>query len=178
MNARVIASLLLLAGTGSSDPLLACGEKFLMGSRGTRFHRPAPARQPAAILIYANPAFNLPRALANLPFEATLRNAGYRPTVVTTAEALSSALRQGGWDLVLADVSDRDALSSGAQNAKSPLVLPVMYNPSRAELAAAKKQHQRILKAPTKNQSFLDAIDDALALKPGLQARLGDKTVL
>jgi hypothetical protein len=32
-----------------------------------------------------------------------------------------------------------------------------------AELAAAKKQHQHILKAPTKNQAFLDAIDDALA---------------
>ena len=34
---------------------------------------------------------------------------------------------------------------------------PVMYNPTGAELAAAKKQHRRILKAPTKNQAFLDA---------------------
>ena len=179
MNTPVVAAaLVLLASIGTSDTLLACGEKFLMGSRGTRFHRPASVRQSAAILVYANPAFNLPRALANLPFEATLRKAGYRPTVVTSADALRSALAQGGWDLVLADVSDTQALSGGAQPGKSPLVLPVMYNPSRAELAAAKKQHQRILKAPTKNQSFLDAIDDALALKPGLQARLGDKTVL
>ena len=175
MNTRIIAvALLFLAGTVSSDPLLACGEKWLMGSRGTRFGRPSLARQSAAILVYANPALNLPRALANVPFEATLRKAGYRPTVVTSAEALSSALGQGGWDLVLADVADSQAVSSRTQNAKAPIVLPVMYNPTGAELAAAKKQHQRILKAPTKNQSFLDAIDDALALKSPTQAKAGE----
>ncbi len=145
-----------------------------MGSRGTRFSRPAPARQPAAILVYANPALNLPKALANVPFEATLRKAGYRPTVVTSAEALSDALGQGGWDLVLADVSDSQAVSSRTQNAKAPIVLPVMYNPRDADLAAAKKQYQRVLKAPTKNQSFLDAIDDALASRSASQAKAGD----
>ena len=159
----VVAALLLLASIGTSDTLLACGEKFLMGSRGTRFQRPEPVRQSAAILVYANPALNLPRALANVPFEATLRKAGYRPTVVTSAQAFSSALAQGGWDLILADVSDSQAVSGRTRNANSPVVLPVIYNPTGADLAAAKKQHQRILKAPTKNQAFLDAIDDALA---------------
>jgi len=163
MNTPVVAAaLLLVASIGTSDTLLACGEKFLMGSRGTRFHRPAN-RQSAAILVYANPTLNLPRALANVPVEATLRKAGYRPTVVTSAEAFSSALGQGGWDLVLADVGDSQALSGRTRNANSPVVLPVIYNPTSADLAAAKKQHQRILKAPTKNQAFLDAIDDALA---------------
>ena len=84
----VVAALLLLASIGTSDTLLACGEKFLMGSRGTRFHRPEPVRQSAAILVYANPALNLPKALANVPFEATLRKAGYRPTVVTSARGI------------------------------------------------------------------------------------------
>ncbi len=174
MNTRVIAAaLLLLAGTGSGDPLLACGEKFLMGSRGTRFNRPVPVRTPAAILVYANPALNLPKALANVPVEATLRKAGYRPTVVTSAGALSTALGQGGWDLVLADVSDGQAVSSRTQNANAPTVLAVMYKPTGAELAAAKKQHPRILKAPTKNQAFLDAVDDALAFRSTSQPRVG-----
>ena len=175
MNPRIIAAaLLLLVGTTNNDPLSACGEKFLMGNRGTRFSRPAAARQPAAILVYANPALNLPKALANVPFETTLRKAGYRPTVVTSAEALRSALAQGGWDLVLADVSDGQALISRPQNAKGPIVLPVMYNPTSAELAAAKKQYQRVLKAPTKNQAFLDAIDDAIASRSAPQAKTGD----
>jgi hypothetical protein len=173
MNARVIAAaLLLVAGSSTSDSLLACGEKFLMGSRGTRFHRPT-VRQSAAILVYANPALNLPKALANVPFEATLRKAGYQPTVVTSLAALSSALSRGGWDLVLADVSDSQALSTRPQNASSPIVLPVMYNPTGAELAAAKKQHRRILKAPTKNQAFLDAVDDALAQRSTVLATAG-----
>lgn len=173
MKIRIIgATLLLLAGTGSIDPLVACGEKWLMGSRGTRFSR--PARQSAAILIYANPALNLPKALANVPVEATLRKVGYRPTVVTSGEALSNALAQGGWDLVLADVADRPAVISRTQNAKAPIVLAVMYNPTGTELAAAKKQHQRILKAPTKNQAFLDAVDDALFLKSSTQRKTGD----
>jgi hypothetical protein len=163
MKTRIVAALLVLAGTGFSDPLQACGEKFLMGSRGSRLQRPAPARTSAAILVYANPGFNLTRALANVPFEATLRKAGYRPTVVTSADAFANALGRGGWDLVLVDVADSPAVSSRVHGANAPIVLPVMYNPTGAELAAAKKQNQRILKAPTKNQSFLDAIDDALA---------------
>jgi hypothetical protein len=163
MKTRIVAALLVLAGTGFSDPLQACGEKFLMGSRGSRLQRPAPVRTSAAILVYANPGFNLTRALANVPFEATLRKAGYRPTVVTSADAFANALGRGGWDLVLVDVADSPAVSSRVHGANAPIVLPVMYNPTGGELAVAKKQHQRILKAPTKNQSFLDAIDDALA---------------
>jgi hypothetical protein len=174
MKTRVVAAaLLLLAGTGNSQPLLACGEKFLMGSRGTRFQRAAPARSPASILVYANPALSLSRALANVPFDATLRKAGYKPTVVSSAEAFDSALGRGGWDLVVVDVADSPSVSGRAQGAKAPIVLPVMFNATGAELAAAKKQHRVILKAPTKNQSFLDAIDDALALRSAAHANAG-----
>ena len=67
-------------------------------------------------------------------------------------------------------------MSGRAQDAKAPIVLPVMFNPTGAELAAAKKQHQRILKAPTKNQTFLDAIDDALFLKSAAQRKAEDRT--
>ena len=173
MKTPVVAASLLVLAIAGTDTLLACGEKFLMGSRSTRFQRPARVRQTAAILIYATPALNLPKALANVPFEATLRKAGYRPTVVTSAEAFNSALGQGGWDLVLADLSDGRAMSSRMRTANSPIVLPVMFNPTRAELSAAKKQHPRILKAPTKNQSFLDAIDDALAQRSAVHEKAG-----
>ena len=83
--------------------------------------------------------------------------------MVSSADAFDSALGRGGWDLVLVDVADSPAVSSRAQGANAPIVLPVMFNATGAELSAAKKQHQRILKAPTKNHSFLEAIDDALA---------------
>jgi hypothetical protein len=174
MKTRVVAAaLLLFAGTGISRPLLACGEKFLMGSRGTRFQRVAPARWSASILVYANPALNLSRALANIPFDTTLRKAGYKPTVVTSADAFHSALDQDGWDLVVVDVADSPTVIARAHGVKAPIVLPVMVNPTGAELSAAKKQYRVILKAPTKNQSFIEAIDDALAPRSAAHVNAG-----
>ena len=167
MTTRLVALalLVLLAGLAVTEPLSACGEKFLMRSRGTRFQRAAPARSAAAILIYANPALNLPKALANVPVDATLRKVGYRPTTVTSRQEFDSALGRGGWDLVLVDVADSGSVMKPVSNSNAPIVLPVVFNATSAELAAAKKQHPRILKTPTKHQSFLDAIDDALAQK-------------
>jgi hypothetical protein len=123
--------------------------------------------------VYANPAQNLPKALADVPFDATLRRAGYRPTVVSSADAFDSALGRGGWDLVLVDVAESKAVSNRSQGANAPIVLPVMFNATGAELSAAKKQHRVILKAPTKNRAFLDAIDDALAVRPAASTRTG-----
>lgn len=167
MNTRLVAAMVLLVGgIGASEPLLACGEKFLMRNRGTRFQRAAPARMPASILVYANPALNLPKALANVPVDATLRKAGYRPTTVTSPDDFQAAIARGGWDLVLVDVADTIVVPRPRLNANTPIVLPVAFNATKSELAAAKKQHQRILNAPIKNQAFLDAIDHALADRP------------
>jgi len=45
MSKRLYAAgLLLLIGVSSGDILLACGDKFLISSRGTRFQRAAVAR--------------------------------------------------------------------------------------------------------------------------------------
>jgi DNA-binding NtrC family response regulator len=144
-----------------------------MRSRSTRFQR-APVPASASILIYANPALNLPKALANIPFDATLRKAGYRPTTVTSQQELESSLRRGGWDLVLVDLADSSAVSKRAADSRSPVVLPVVFNATNSELAAAKQQHPRILKAPMKNQSLLDAIENALAEKPTTATKTPD----
>lgn len=167
MTTRPVALtlLVLFAGLCVAEPLSACGEKFLMRSRGTRFQRAAPARSAAAILIFANPALNLPKALANVPVDATLRKVGYRPTTVTSRQEFDSALGRGGWDLVLVDVAEGGSVTKPVLTANAPIVLPVVFNASSVELAAAKKQYPHILKTPTKPQSFLDAVDDALAQK-------------
>jgi hypothetical protein len=175
MNTRLVATVvLLLGGVGATEPLLACGEKFLMRSRGTRFQRAAPSRTAASILVYANPASTLPKALANVPVDATLRKAGYRPSTVTSEAEFTTAMGRGGWDLVLVDVAESREVLKQVHGSTAPIVLPVVFNASSADIAAAKKQHQRILKAPTKNQSFLDAIDDALASRPAAPSRAED----
>jgi hypothetical protein len=161
---------LLILSVPSAD-LLACGEKFLVISRGTRFQRAAPVREPAAILVYVNPASSLPKALERVPVEATLRKVGYRPTTVSAPGELDRALRQGGWDLVIADLSDSAALSARLQGDAAPMILPVAYGQTGAEVAQARKQFPQVLRGPLKSQTFLDAIDDALALRQRLRSR-------
>ena len=177
MKTQLVATgLLLLAGIGAHHGLLACGDKFLVVSRGTRFERAAAVRRPAAILVYVNPASAMPKALANLSVDATLQKAGYRPTSVASTAAFERALSQGGWDLVVVDVTDGPTVSNRLQGSGGPVVLPVIYNATSTELKQIKKQYPHVLKSPTKNQSFIDAIDEALSSRPGLELKSGGKT--
>jgi hypothetical protein len=162
---RMIGGVLLaMALIGVKGSVLACGDKFLVVSRGTRFDHPA-ARRAAAILIYAKPGTRMAASLASAPFEDTLRKAGYLPTTVTSAQALDKALQTGEWALVLADLADVQDVRAGQRAAISPLVLPVIDNPSGDALKAAKKQYQHVLKTPAKSRVLLDAIDEAMTVK-------------
>lgn len=163
----LVAALLVLSVAGTD--LLACGDKFLVVSRGTRFQRAAIVRQPANILVYANPSSTLPKALEKAEVDETLRKAGYRPTSVSDPRELDQALRKGGWDLVVADLADGTVVRGRLQGGgKAPMVLPVVYRATGSEIAQAKKDYPRVLKGPVKSQAFLEAIDDALALREKL----------
>jgi hypothetical protein len=159
------AAVLAIFCAVTGGDLQACGDKFLVVSRNTRYKRSAP-RSSALILIWANPSSSLPLALANVPVDATLRKAGYHPTSVATAAEFEAAIAQGGWDLILADGADCDALRRRLSGDGAPFVLPVLYNATAAELKQAKKLYACVLGSPTKNQAFLDTIDEALAIRP------------
>ena len=163
------SSLLLLAGISSVNILLACGDKFLVSSRGTRYQIAPVVRKPSAILIYTNPASEVPKALAGVPIDATLRSVGYRPTTVGTPAEFEKALSQGGWDLILVGVADAEAVSKRVQSNAG--VLPVVVNATAAEMKQTRKQYPVVLKAPTKSQTFLAAIDEALSYRPKDQAK-------
>ena len=88
-------------GIWLAPDLLACGEKFLVAGRGTRYQRPKSARA-ASVLIYANPSSGLPTALKNVKVESVLKHEGHRSTTVETLEQLSTILAGGRFDVVLA----------------------------------------------------------------------------
>src|SRR5262245_51513913 len=105
MKTKVLIATVLLSAAQIADPL-ACGSKFLIPSRGTRYERSPAARQAAAILVYANRTSALAGTLADLPIDRTLRNAGYKPAAVTSIEDLQRALKGNNWDLIVLDVAD------------------------------------------------------------------------
>jgi hypothetical protein len=168
MRAKLlVVGVLVLSGVGASGDLLACGDKFLVVSRGTRYQRAGEARHAASILVYLPPSSSLPKAFARVSEDVT-KKAGYRFVNVSNTSELDQALKQGGWDLLLTDLGDSQAVRGRVTGATAPLVVPVAYQTTGTELTQAKKEYQRVLKGPIKTYAFLAAIDDALALRAKL----------
>ena len=161
MKRWLVVAILILTGAGPATDLLACGDKFLVISRGTRYQR-AALRRPANILIYSAASSTLTKSFGNVPVAATLSKAGHRPTSVSSAVELEAELRKGGWDLVVADLTDGTDVRGRIQGASGPFVLPVAFKPTKGELDQAKKNFKAVVKGPIKSQQFIDVVDEAV----------------
>jgi hypothetical protein len=143
MNHRIrFVVLVATVGVWMGGDLLACGDKFLVAGRGTRYQRPKNARA-ASVLIYANPSSGLPAALKNVKVESVLKHEGHRSTTVETFDQLSAILAGGRFDVVVAASSvagEVERLLGGGSD--------------RAVVLA--------LDAPPKEGSLLKAIDKAV----------------
>jgi hypothetical protein len=159
-----IAGFLLVVGAGAGSRLSACGDKFLMLSRGTRYERSPAARQASGILLYANPASELSRTLSRLAVDSMLQRAGYKPTTVSSEADLDKALLARKWDVVVVDAQDSQTISRRVQTAGGPRVVPVLTKPTKDELTQAKKAYHTVVNTPTKSRAFVDTIEDAMDL--------------
>src|SRR5437773_11764573 len=100
INRIRLIGLVVAVGLWMGGDLLACGDKFLVGGRGTRYQRPKNARA-ASVLIYANPSNGLPAALKRVPLDSVLKHEGHRATTVETPDQLSAILASGRFHGVL-----------------------------------------------------------------------------
>jgi hypothetical protein len=147
----------------AATAVLGCGDKFVVLGRGVRFQRVYTAAHPASILIYMNPASHMPAAEREYQLQAILKLAGHKASIVEDASELPKALGAKNYDLVIADVSDATALQREAGAAASkPSVIPLVYNPTGAELKAAEKQYSCLVQASKKNHQLLAVIDEAM----------------
>lgn len=92
--------LVAIVGLWMGGDLLACGDKFIVAGRGTRYQRPKTARA-ASVLIYANPSTGLPLTLKDVKVESVLKHEGHRATTVETFDQLSAILVGGRFDVVV-----------------------------------------------------------------------------
>jgi DNA-binding NtrC family response regulator len=120
-------------------------------------------------------ASTIPKAFERVSEEVT-KKAGYSVTWVSNANELDQALRQGGWDVLLADLADSPEVRVRVQSSgpDAPLLVPVAFGVTGTQIAQAKKEYRRVLKGPIKTYAFLAAMDDVLALR---QKLLKSKTV-
>jgi hypothetical protein len=160
MKRRVgLVAIVAVVGLWTSADLLACGDKFLVAGRGTRYQRPKNFRA-ASILIYANPSTGLDAALRKVPMESVLKREGHRFTRVETPEQLSGILASGRFDVVLAASGDATAvegLLGGRPDA--PIVLTLCLKGQEQPVAEGAAC---ALKAPPKERRLLEAIDKAV----------------
>jgi hypothetical protein len=166
---RVVVLVLGLVG-GAAAKGLACGDKFLVPGRGTRF-RAKIDRESATVLLYARPGSPLDETLRIRSVADGLRKAGYRPTWVNAGEDPGRAIPAGPWDVVVAELGDVAELVAVLKSATAPLALPVAYDVSRATLDEARRQYRRVLRAPSRTQAFLDAIDELVYARAKARAR-------
>lgn len=153
----VVVAAVLLAGVD----LFACGDKFLVVGRGTRFQRPKGARA-ASVLFYASPASGLTAMLKAMPVDSVLKREGHRATSVTTPEQLFAALAGGHFDVIFADAADAktvERLLAGHPDA--PTLLP-FCDGTKSTSVAVDQKGAFCVTIPPKERSILEAIDQAV----------------
>jgi hypothetical protein len=159
------------------QPLFACGDKLVLLGRGIRFQRMIATKHPATILVYLNPGAGISAADREYQLRSLLKLAGHKPRSVATATELTREIGSGNYDLILADYSDAAALERQIPAAKpKPGLIPVMYNPSADQRAAAQKEYSCLVTPAKKNYDLLKVIDQAMATGPNGSAPRCQKT--
>ena len=139
-----------------------CGDLLVSLGRGVRFQRAYFASHPASVAILWNNRAS-GAVLANAKLQRTLREIGHKVVFVQNASELGVALGAGKVDVVLADFTDTGSIAQGLLLASNkPIVVPVLYKPSKAEWTTAQRQYPFLLKASADEIQFLTAIDEAM----------------
>jgi len=142
------------------DAALACGDKFVMVGSASRVHR---SKFPSRVLVFMNPASRVPAAENEFHVEATLTAAGHNAKVVESEAEVERALASGKYDVVLADLADVPNLRKQCVAiASRPSVLPLLYKPTAAELSAAEKEANCLVRPSKKSSDLLAVIDETM----------------
>jgi hypothetical protein len=145
MKSVRIAVVLAVATTLTGGNLLACGDKFLVGSRGTRYSRPRNARA-ASVVIYADPSSDAVAATTRL--ESMLKRQGHHAIVVTTIDQLSAFVTSNRVDVVLAATGMAARLEQLIGTA-ALITLDAQPKPARLLGAIDKAVEQQTTRVPT-----------------------------
>ncbi len=152
-----MAAAALILGQGIAA---GCGDKFVLVGAMARVHR---SKFPSRVLVYMNPVSRVPAAEKKFHVEATLTAAGHKTTVVETKPEVDKALASGQFDLVLADYTDvPDLRKRCGTSASRPAVLPLLFEPTAQELAAAEKEANCLVRPSNKSSDLLTVIDETM----------------
>jgi hypothetical protein len=118
----------------------ACGDKLVAMGGGVRLERVLASAHPGSVIVMADAAPGTGPGGGGMQLVAALKQAGHDVRLVDGPDAFERALRDRAPDIVLADPRDVDQLRSQARGSgPSPVIVPMLYRPSRAELEQARR---------------------------------------
>lgn len=127
MSRHAIPLLIGLA-LGAASPAYACGEGIFHMGDGLRYQGYLAPR-PATVLIYEEQGKPPEERLA---VYRGLARAGHRLTIASSADALSRAMQERRYDVVIADLDAAGAVSAASSSgAAAPKLLPVVQRGQR-----------------------------------------------
>ena len=154
---------IVLAHAGAD--LSACGDKFLLVGRSLRYRQAFAAAHPSEILAYAVPGSRLRELIKEQGFGALLTFAGHTVRVIDGNSDLRQVLSSSRVDLVLVDPRSASDVQSRLASASShPLLVPVVFNLSKAASANVEQQYGCVIKMPARATEALAAIEQAIKL--------------
>lgn len=141
--------------------LEACGAKFLVATRSSRFQRMQRATRPANILLYQHSAeAGVVEFLDKLG--GMLDGVGHKVTLVDSETALRRAVQTGSVNIVMMHLDQarrlRDDLKSWSP---STSILPMRELLTRTEIARAKEEFGHMLALPTKDTQMFAVVQAA-----------------
>ena len=146
----------------SATPAFTCGDKLLAVNRGLRFQDFSSSRR-ASILLYSHKGSGSSNPNDKGQLQSALIRAGHRLQTVAEWRELDDALKTGHYDLVLVDLINAPQVEESLRGAASPpLVVPLVYEATKAENKLLKKQYPFLLMAREKDGRYLTVIDRAL----------------
>ncbi len=163
---RVRVLLLVLAAVvvqSGAESVQACGDKFLLASRGAKFRQAYAAIYPASVIVFARPERSSAKAMRDPRFLADLKQAGHRVSLIDDERALSRALQADRIDVLLTDAADADQVATRANAAPTkPRILPVMFKPTKEAAKAVEARYETCLKSDDRPGRYLATIDEMM----------------
>jgi|SRR5690242_1668166 hypothetical protein len=143
---------------------IACGDKVLALGRALKLRY--VANHSASILLYLNSGTPPAAALSDASLQSALKKSSQTLRVVTDASELSQALDRGKYDLIVTDPQNAPGIEQRLQAMSShSVVIPLLYQSTRAEASTLAKRYHVVLKAPAKMDSYFFTLDEAMEMK-------------
>ena len=165
MRTRLPALILAATLLAFSSPFShACGDKLLILGPGVKFGRIASSYHPS-IIAYVPDSVSQSAAVNDVQFQAELRKAGVKLSLVRQPGVLAEAVQSGKYDVILVDLQDAAMVDRQVTTAAvSTVVMPVVYKGADLNSAAA-APYRCVRKEPGKNSSCFSTIAKAIESK-------------